>query len=155
MNAQLYYNKSNKNVVDKSITTIGSQLTIHLKDDTDVVNPIIYISRDISNFKDANYIKINGLKNRYYYIDSYETSQQYYIVKCHVDVLMSFKDDILNQKCIVSRNSYKYNMYLQDDKLKLNNMSRTETFKFPQGFKVSGSKTATFLLTINGSGSVQ
>ena len=152
MKAMLYYNESNKNVVNKTITTdLSNDITVHFKDDTNMINPVIYISREI-DMRDYNYILIKGFNNRYYYIESVEVSQQMYIVKCHVDVLMTYKSAIKNQTCIVTRNSNHYNMYLNDDKLKLNNMSRVETIKFPNGFRVNGSKTFNFVLTINGGG---
>lgn len=153
MKAQLYFNNSNRNVLDKEITTMGEEITIHFKEDTDIVNPTIYISREI-DITDCNYIRVKGDIQRYYYFDSVETSQQYYIVKCHVDVLMSFYDSIVELECIVIRNSNQYNMYLNDDRLKLNNMSRVETLQFPSGFKVGDSKIANFVLTLNGGGGV-
>jgi hypothetical protein len=151
MKAQLYYNRSNNNVVSKSLVANGDELTIHIKENTDLFNPVFYISREIDIYQ-SNYLKVKGDVDRYYYVKHIEVSQQYYIVYCHVDVLMSFKDAIKNQTCIVTRNTYNYNMYLPDDKAHINNISRITTIPFDVGFRENGSKVASMILTLNGGG---
>ena len=160
MNGKLYKNNSDRIYVNKSLSNENS-ITLHFKDNSDVVNPTIYISRDI-NIGNYNYILVNGNIDRYYYIDSFEVSQQYYILHCHVDVLMTYKTAILNEECVIAKNEKVYNLFLNDDRMKLYNKSRILTFPFtedgdptstPKGFLVDGQKTWTMLLTLNGSGS--
>lgn len=160
MNGKLYKNKSDKIYVNKSLSNENS-ITLHFKDNSDVVNPTIYISRSI-NIENYNYILVNGNIDRYYYIDSFEVSQQYYILHCHVDVLMTYKTAILNEECVIAKNEKVYNLFLDDDRMKLYNKSRILTRPFttdgeagsdPKGFLVDGQKTWTMVLTLNGSGS--
>ena len=55
MTGILYENKSDNLVVDKTINQRGSALTLHFKDDSEVINPTIYISRN-TNMINCNYI---------------------------------------------------------------------------------------------------
>lgn len=152
MIGKIYKNTSDNITVNKNISQLGSNLTLSMKEDTDIINPTIFISRTI-NMKTANYLYIQDL-NRYYFINSIETSQQYYILHCTVDVLMSYKGQILSQWAIVSRNANRTKMYLQDEKLKLYNVTRYEPIPFPSGFYQSGSKVSSFVLTLNGGGNI-
>ena len=154
MNGHLYYNKSNNNVVNKDIGT-GLSVTIHYKENTDMVDPEILISPEI-NIENYNYIKVSGDMDRYYYINNVEYSQQYCILKCHVDVLMTYKDDILKQTCIVKRQESTdddiYDHYLNDDKYVLRNIERIQLKLLGGSFREKGSKAASYILVLNGSG---
>ena len=154
MNAKLYFNKAPRNMINKSdlLSNASSSITVRYKETTNKLNPDIIISKDI-NVANYNYIKVTiNSVDRYYFIESYDMAQQYYILHCHEDVLMTFKSDIMNTECIVTKNKSVYNLYLNDDKMKLYAPTRTLTFKFPSGFRSSGSKTANMILTINGGG---
>lgn len=158
MTGKLYFNKSPRNKLAKILTNASSSLTIRYKENTSIFNPDIMISSsiDISGY---NYIYVGGNIERFYYIESYEMSQQYYILHCHVDVLMSFGADIRNTECIVSKNENTFNLFLDDNKMKLYNKERILTKPFTDsegnasGFYVGGQKVWTMLLTVNGSGS--
>lgn len=151
MNGILYFNKSPRNTLNKYLTGASSSMTIHYKETTSITDPDIMISSAV-DIEKYNYIYVGGDVNRYYYIESYEMAQQYYILHCHVDVLMSFKSDIKNTDFIISKNSKVYNLYLNDDRLKVYAKTRTLTFPFTNGFRKEGSKVFSFLLTINGGG---
>lgn len=150
MTGILYENKSDNLVVDKTINQKGSALTLHFKDDSEVINPTIYISRN-TNMINCNYIYIQDL-HRYYYITKIDLSTQCYIVHCHVDVLMSYRSMILKQKAVVRRNAENYNLYLPDDKLKTLAPSRQLTIPFTSGFLSGGGKVHSYILTLNGGG---
>ena len=159
MNGQLYMNISDKRVVKKNksnkktiTTSNGRSVTLHFKDDSNIIRPTIMLSRNI-DIEKYNYLYVGDKINRFYYIDSYDVSQQYYILHCSVDVLMSFQKDILKQDCIIKRQANHYDAYLDDDKFVLRNISRIQLKRFPHGFKVDGYKTASFVLVVNGSGS--
>lgn len=151
MTGHLYFNTSPRNKLNKTITNASSSLTIRYKENTSITNPDIMISSSVDIDK-YNYIYIGGEIGRYYYIESYEMSQQYYILHCKVDVLMSYKSDISNTSFIAAKNSNVYNLYLNDDRMKLYSKTRTLTFPFKNGFRKEGSKVFSFLLTINGGG---
>ena len=150
MDAKLYFNESDNRVLNKSLKNSKS-ITIMYKEDTGLVNPVIYLKSSNLTITNYNYIYISDLK-RYYYIDEWDYSQQMYIIKCHIDVLMTYKKWIKNQRPIVKRSASKFNLYINDDRMNLRAESRTLTFPFPSGFLVGGSKTANFILTVNGGG---
>lgn len=116
MLARLYYNKSDKRNLHKNIELIN-EINIELKQDTSIVHPTLILSNS-SGVMGANYIYIPNL-NRYYYIDNITASQQRLIVECSVDVLMSFKSEILNCEVVIDRAEHNYNLYLPDDNIKL------------------------------------
>ena len=156
MDGMLYFNESNYNVARKSLVSRSGNLTLHFKNESEVVNPTIYLSRS-QDVLDANYIYVEDLK-RFYYINEITLESQRYILKCHVDVLMSFYTQLLDQRCIIERNAKDGNLYLEDPKLKCFAKTRFETFPWldnngqPKGFRVGGSKVKNFILTVSGSG---
>lgn len=156
MDGQLFYNMSNYNVARKNLQSRSGNLTLHFKNESEVVNPTIYISRS-QDILDSNYIYVDDLK-RFYYINEITLEAQRYILKCHVDVLMSFYNDLIYQRCIIERNGKLGNLYLEDNKIKCFSKTRFQTFPWldsggnPIGFRASGSKVKNFILTISGSG---
>lgn len=127
MLARLYYNKSDKRYINKSLTLIND-ISIELKSDTSIINPTLILSYN-SEVMQANYIYIPEL-DRYYYIDNIIASTQKLIVECSVDVLMSWRSKIDNMDVIVERSENVYNLYLPDEKFKLYNYPLIQTKKF-------------------------
>lgn len=136
MNATLYYNRSDKRYVYKDIEAItydgSDHIDIEFKEDTSITNPT-FILRTQSKVLTANYIYVPDL-SRYYYINDYTVSHQRIYINCHVDVLMSFKNEIRNQNVIVNRNTNLFNMYLDDPKYKIQSRTSVRTVVFPSGF---------------------
>lgn len=68
-----------------------------------------------SNVTSINYCYVQEL-GRYYYVKAPTLeSGSAMIIDCECDVLMSFRDDILNLSSICIRNEHEYNEYIQDD----------------------------------------
>lgn len=79
---------------------------------TDILNPVLKLS---SGRVDCNYVKINDFGNRYYFVESVESlAGGHCILRCHVDVLYTYKDSIKDLECLVSRNEFQENPYLVD-----------------------------------------
>lgn len=156
MNGQILINTSNNNVAKKKIAVLRN-VTFHFKDESEIINPTVIISREIPDVENCNYLYVEELE-RYYYINEITLEHQRYILQCHVDVLMSFYDKILEQRAIIERNGSLGNLYLEDEKIKCFSMTRFQTFPWldssgnPKGFRVGGSKVKNFILTISGSG---
>lgn len=93
MLATFYNYDSEFNKLNKTLEN-GLELNITLKDITEVINPILLIKSN-NNFN-YNYCYIDKLE-RYYFIDKKEIVTND-LIKLHlsVDVLMSYKQDILN-----------------------------------------------------------
>lgn len=91
MLVKVYNNKSNKNVVNKKIEEV-QEISFNFKDDSDITNPILILK----SYKSGNYCYIPELK-RYYYIDKIDLMNGgTYKLYLEIDVLMSYKDEIMN-----------------------------------------------------------
>ena len=113
----LYVNTAENDRVDKTnyLNQVGTLVGI-FKEETSVMNPEIIIEYGVIDF---NYIYIPVL-NRYYYINEIiSVRNNLWRVRLNCDVLMSFKTEILNLECYVSRNEYKNNPYVEDTFLPL------------------------------------
>lgn len=143
MIATFYENLSDNRVVDKDLRTMKNNIPIILKDDTDILKPtfILQYDEDILN---SNYIYITELK-RYYYIENITLSQKRIYVTASVDVLNTYKNDILNLKAVLKRQENKYNTYLNDENYKALEYSFIHTLNFPSGFN-----TQSYILAICG-----
>lgn len=121
-----YRNTSSTNVVNKSIEEIVT-LSGTLRDECSILDPVIIVQFDGNDVwrNGFNYIYI-PVFNRYYFVTNIvatfgtfnsptQTNPiQLWELHCHVDVLMSFKDQIKSQKAIVARQEHKYNLMLDD-----------------------------------------
>lgn len=132
MEAYLYNNKSDKRDMDKNLEAVGNVIDVDFKEDTSIINPT-FILRNASKPLNANYIYVPDLR-RYFFINDYTVSHQRLYINCHVDVLTSFADSIRRETVIVKRNTNLFNMYLEDNKYKVQNRTTTRTVVFPSGF---------------------
>ena len=92
--------------------TFVSTLTGEFKDEIDIMAPTIIIeTADIPNY---NYCYISNL-GRYYFIDNYTIVRTGLIeLELSVDLLMSYKDKILQQTAFISSQENNYNDYIID-----------------------------------------
>lgn len=91
MKVTFYNNLSNHNVVNKRLEKINT-LTFTFKENSNVINPSLILK----NYKGGNYCYIEELK-RYYYIRDIDLLENgLFKINCEIDVLMSYKDDIIN-----------------------------------------------------------
>lgn len=154
MIANFMYTPNSRIDFNKEVTYIGSSVTIKYKEDTDLVEPTFICESD--KFNDSvNYIYVGAPVDRVYFVDDVTYSQKHVEIKCTEDVIASHKSEILKLTGIVERVSTKarWNLYLQDDKLKTFNMTRFCTIPWPAGFRANGSKTYSYILTLSGGGS--
>lgn len=125
-NIVAYENKSATNVVNKDISEIVS-IQGTLRRGCSIIDPVITVQLDGNTVwrSGFNYIYIEAF-SRYYYVTNIisvagqiESTTQVnpvglWDIHCHVDVLMSFKDQIKSQKAVVARQEAKYNLMLDD-----------------------------------------
>lgn len=145
MSVKIQYNASEKNRMDKDITT---KMTLWgtLKSECSIIDPVILIECDLFDIVDCNYITIE-LFNRSYFINNIRSIQRNLIeISCHVDVISSFKDDIRTNKAILSKSENDWNLYLNDGSLKTYQDAEVITKTFPQGFT-----SQSFVLAVAGS----
>lgn len=135
MNANFYENSSDSRYIDKEITVKYENIPIEILQPSSVVRPSLKVSSGLIG-QNVNYLYVDDL-HRYYYIRNWTMENGFIRLDCEVDVLMSFKTYILNRKVIVKRQEKKYNLYLDDQKYKVQNRTATMTKKFPSGFSSS------------------
>lgn len=133
MEVIFYYNASDDRVINK--TLIGGQsFTGVPRDEINVMSPIIRF--DSSEILRYNYAYIPELQ-RYYAVDSATAFREgLWDISFSVDVLMSFRGDIMPLSVIVDRQSMAENgdEYIDDGSLVADNVMFTRLHQFESGF---------------------
>ena len=132
----LYVNSSERQAINKSI---GSALTLTgaLRNESSVIHPSFLI--EAVNPSGYNYCYIAEF-GRYYFITNI-TSVRTYIwrIDCSVDVLMSFKSQILNLSVIVSNDSLPdAECYYSGEQWQALVKTKTDVITFPSGLLDDG-----------------
>lgn len=134
MTIKLYKNLSDKVVVDKSITQVGSDITGTLREGCSVIDPVIKFESTVgSHLTDCNYAYITEF-GRYYYINNIICVGNLFELHMHVDVLMSYSSGIRSNNAVISRQENYYNLYLQDGVFKTYSQPHIQVAQFPNGF---------------------
>ena len=136
MNIQLCSNASEKNKINKTITT-GITLSGSLRNESNVVNPSIIIN--IDNPTIYNYAYIPEF-NRYYFITNYISLRTgMWQINLKSDVLMSFKDSILSSEVLINKTEITgKNNYLSGSNWVNNCKTKTDILTFPHGLLDDG-----------------
>ena len=149
MTITLYRIPDDKRQVDKTLnsTTNLGDLTAHFKEDTDILNPVLEIAYN-ATYTSANYCYISDW-GRWYFITGMETGAQRLYLKCHVDVLYTYRTGIRNLNCIVERieNKLAGNLYMNDIAFKSEVRKIISTRKLSGAFDKGHSS---FILTTGG-----
>ena len=88
--------------------------------------------------------------SRYYFIDDIiSINNDIWEVHGHVDVLETYKTQILANQAVIARQQNRYNLYLNDPDFMTYNFDQIQTKKFsnPAGFN----KVLNYVLVVNGS----
>lgn len=139
MEITLYTNESEKNKLEKTITN-SILLEGNLRDESSIINPIILISsnkEDIPYMYNYAYIPAFG---RYYFITDIESVRTgIWRVSMHVDVLMSYKEQIKNLNVIINNSEETgANNYLSGNQWITNVKNTTSIVNFPNGLNDNG-----------------
>lgn len=125
--ANFYNNTSDVLTVEKNIALIRSDQEVTVIEPVNLLNPVLKLSKAIGSLS-FNYLYISDF-NRYYFVTEPPTWKEgFYEVHLHCDVLMSFKKDFYAKQAIMKRNSRDYNLYLNDDHMKMLNYPYFQTF---------------------------
>lgn len=133
MTLKLYTNTSDNNVMDKSLTQKGSNITGTLREDCSIIDPVIALENISTYLTDINYAYISEF-DRYYYINNIICKGKLFELHMHVDVLMSFRSQIRTNNAVIARQEDVYNLYLQDGVMKTYADPHIEVRQFPSGF---------------------
>lgn len=145
MNILLQYNNSEKNKMDKTITTVYD-ISGTLRDATSILDPVVIFDGSVSDVRNINYMTIPEF-NRSYFVTGIRSIQQgLFEISGHVDVLTTYKAQIRKCQGIVGKQERKWNLYLNDGSLRTYHNPDIITQSFPSGFT-----TMEFVLAVAGS----
>lgn len=155
MNVKCYQSTADIRQVDKTnyLTFINEYEFVQLKESTSTeqLSIIIQCPNDetMEELNTVNYFYVEELMTYYYRTDvEFLAGKRVRFTMKH-DLLMTYKDDIRQLTCVVSRQENRYNQYLNDPNYKVYNYRRVQTLEFPNGFDKTSSS---YLLTIAGGG---
>ena len=134
MEVQFFYNKSDARVINKNLI-VGETFEGQARDEVNVMSPIILFEKK-KNILKYNYAYIPEFQ-RYYSITSRNAFREgLWEVQFSVDVLMSFRNDIINLQVIVDKQSLRYNgnEYIDDGSLVAENVMFQRVYNYPEGF---------------------
>lgn len=131
----LQNNSSPANKIGKELANVKT-LSGTLKHETSVIDPTIIIESNsldeiVSNI---NYMTISSFGRSYFINKITSIRNNVWEISAHVDVLESFKDEILNNTGIISRQQNKWNLYLDDGVFKCYQNPTVTVKEFPSGF---------------------
>ena len=133
MNIILQRNSSEKNKMDKTLTTIYD-IEGTLKDTTSIIDPVIMFDGDLTDSVNINYMTI-PIFNRSYFITNIKSIRNgLFEISGHVDVLTTYKSQIRGCQAIVEKQERKWNLYLNDGSLRVYQNPEVTTKTFPSGF---------------------
>ena len=98
MELQIYNNNSNTNVLNKNITLVNT-LDFSLKIDNSILQPVLILK----NYSSGNYCYIEKFKRYYYITDIKLLTGGLYQLQLEVDVLMTYKTEIMNNPITTSK----------------------------------------------------
>lgn len=137
MDIQLCVNSSENNSIGKKVS-VQDTVSCKVKDAMSFERPVIMLeySGDMTN---VNYVYIPKFSRCYFVTDVIPMTGGRYELHCYVDVLESYKNQILNLTCIIDKqeNRNKANLYIDSDYVTLAN-SFNEAKTFPNGFNDNG-----------------
>lgn len=154
----LYSCLASKEVVDKqSKLTQIEALTGEFRGSMSILHPVIQIKPTTTStvakiLTQCNYVYIQEF-SRYYFVDMITCVANDLIeLELSIDVLYSWKTQILAQKIIVSRNEKEYALYLDDSMLKVYNNPNITVYHFKDSQdNDTGFTTQEFILALAGS----
>lgn len=143
-NIVLQTNTSEKNRIDKTLIDIAT-LTGTLKSETSIIDPVILIEGDLSDYVNCNYMTIESFGRSYFINNIKSIRTGLFEISAHVDVLSSFADEIRSNTAIVRRQENRWNLYLNDGSFRVYQNPMVLTKAFPSGFT-----TQEFVLAVAG-----
>lgn len=133
MEVIFYYNQSDDRQINKRLTE-GKTYIGHFRDEANIMNPTIrFQESDVIRY---NYCYIPDFQ-RYYSINTISAYRdQFYDIEMSVDVLMSFRSDIVELNAIVDKQTMFDNgdEYIDDSSLVMDNVMFTKVYTFSNGF---------------------
>lgn len=137
MEVQFYYNMSDERKINKDLI-LGQSFVGELRDSVSVMRPTIRFDND--GVLRYNYAYIPSFQRYYSISDKTCFRDGLWDVYFSVDVLMSFRGDIVNLQAIVDKQSMDVigDEYIDDSSLVTDNNTFSTVYNFPNGFNDAG-----------------
>lgn len=135
----LYNNTSPVEQIGKDLTGEYTISDVVLKRDTSILRPVLVVA-SVQDVFSYNYMYIEEF-GRYYFIDDVRSvNNNIWEISAHVDVLETYKDEILSNSAIIENTERNgANMYLYDPEImKVNCKHKTDIVNFPGGLLDTG-----------------
>lgn len=152
MDIQLCNNASETNIINKNVTLLAERTCV-IKGNISVEAPIVLLQYDSANMPDVNYVRIPEFGRSYFVTDVIDLTGGRYEIRCKVDVLESFKQQILALSCIIDKQNQitQVNRYIDDGSYMVENKEFNTVINFPNGFNDAGEY---ILITAGGGGGI-
>lgn len=142
MQIDLFTCNAERNRVNKT-NYISNRFTLQgaLRKATSAMNIIVDVEKTNPLKYNYNYMYIEEF-GRYYFIDDIASVRTgLWTISASVDVLMSFKKDILESRVIIDKaeNEFDANLYLDDGSFVMDSRKYNEIKEFPNGLNENGS----------------
>ena len=129
----------------------GSTVEVLLKEPTSIIKPVFKIHTDDKGMADAselfgyNYCYCPEFRRYYFITDIVSETAVVFYIYCEVDVLATFREDVLNTRAFILYSQSSFNMALNDNRL-----AKAVTFKdTPVTTKINKfDTTGSFVLTV-------
>lgn len=106
-----YFFTFNKEKNSTAVPSGGTLVSFNMKAESSVLSPRLELATNVEAY---NYVYLPGF-NRYYFIEDITLSlDNYYIVSCSIDVLASYRSQIMSTTAFVERAAAGGNRFLQD-----------------------------------------
>lgn len=136
MTITLYNNSSEPNKISKHLTPVSTALSGSLRNESEMVNPVVLIEGNISSLQNANYARIESF-GRYYYITDMKSIRNTIVeLHLHTDVLMSFDISAVSGVVVEAENIG--SDYLQGRQFVRLVKTKTDILNFSGGLLESG-----------------
>lgn len=142
------HSNSETNACGKSLTTVAA-LTGELRQESNLLNPVIDIQGNIESYLTANEVCIPTFYRRYFITEWTAVRKNLFRIHLHCDVLQSFWDSIKSAPCIVERYENQWTLDLNDPYFQVSQDLLMQQLKFTSSFQLSNSS---FVLAIAGNG---
>lgn len=139
MDVYFYFNQSDDRVINKRLLEMdGNKFNGVPRDEVSVMNPVIRFESD--EILRYNYAYIPELQRYYSVVDRTAFRDGVWDITLSVDVLMSFRRDILDLSVVVDKQSMgaNGNEYIDDGSLVTENVMFQTLYEFPGGFNDTG-----------------
>lgn len=137
MELQFSYTNSENNAITKQLYNTVS-LTGTLRSESSVIRPVVMV--EANSIRNYNYAYIPQFSRYYYITEITNYRNNLWIVNFSVDVLMSFRNSILNTQCILlETESAGADPYIPDSRVWVTKVKdKTDIMPFPSGLSSQG-----------------